>query len=375
MDILIFDMDGVLIDVSKSYRKTIQRTIQIYLENCLGVERGRRGWITDKEISLFKSVGGFNNDWDLTSGLLLYLLSTSGTPPLPRRKRFPSIPEVVSYLKTKSSMFQRKTTIRLKRKQLLSFLKKVKSKGGGLKGVRRTLGTSWEGWVYGVGDPDRENLSKRIFQEIYLGRMFARRYHLRPLFYKGQGLYLQERALIPRNILATLRKKVRMGIASGRPRFEAELALRRFHLHPYFDSVVTLNECEAEEKHVFLSTGKKIAVSKPHPYSILRVVRKIGIPNPYCAYVGDVVDDMLAARAARKYLQILAIGFLSSHRNKKIDRESLIKAGADLVVENPEQLLRFVSSPHPADLRKAQAGFFPPRGTVSKRKGGIRELN
>lgn len=370
MDILIFDMDGVLIDVSKSYRKTIQQTIQIYLESCLEFERRRRGWITDEEISLFKSVGGFNNDWDLTSGLLLYLLSTSGISPLPKRKKFSSIPEVVSYLKTKSSMFHRKTPIRLKRKQLLSFLEKVKSKGGGLRGVRRALGTSWEGWVYGVGDPDRGNLAKRIFQEIYLGRMFARLYHLRPIFYKGEGLYLQERALIPRKILSTLRKKVRMGIASGRPRFEAELALRRFHLHPYFDSVVTLNECEAEEKHVFLSAGKKIAFSKPHPYSIMRVVREIGIPNPYCAYVGDVVDDMLAARAARKYLQILAIGFLSGHRNKKIDRESLIKAGADLVIENPEQLLRFVSSLRPADLRNAQAGFFPPRGIVSKRKVG-----
>jgi hypothetical protein len=143
MDILIFDMDGVLIDVSKSYRKTIQRTIQIYLESCLEFERRRRGWITDEEISLFKSVGGFNNDWDLTSGLLLYLLSTSGISPLPKRKKFSSIPGVVSYLKTKSSMFHRKTPIRLKRKQLLSFLEKVKSKGGaegGSPGFRDFLG-------------------------------------------------------------------------------------------------------------------------------------------------------------------------------------------------------------------------------------------
>ncbi len=78
MDVLIFDMDGVLIDVSGSYRKTIQRTIQIYLETCLGFARNRGSWITNEEISLFKSAGGFNNDWDLTSGLLLFLLSTSG---------------------------------------------------------------------------------------------------------------------------------------------------------------------------------------------------------------------------------------------------------------------------------------------------------
>ena len=343
LDILIFDMDGVLIDVSKSYRKTIQRTIQIYLETCLGFERGRRGWITDKEISLFKSVGSFNNDWDLTSGLLLYLLSTSGIPSLPKRKRFSSIQEVVSYLKTKSSTFRRKTTIRLKRKHLLSFLEKVKSKGGGLKGVRRILGTSWEGWVYRLGDIDQENLIKRIFQEIYLGQKFADRYHLPPLFYKGKGFHLQEKLLISKKILATLRKKVRMGIASGRPRFEAELALERFRLHPYFDSVVTLNECEAEENRIFRSTGKKIECSKPHPYSILRVVQEIGIPNPYCVYVGDVVDDMLAVQAAKKNLSILAVGFLAGHRDKRAGKISLIKSGADLVIDDPRQLLRFVS--------------------------------
>lgn len=353
LDILIFDMDGVLIDVSKSYRKTIRKTIQIYLENCLGFKkRGRRGWNTDEEISFFKSVGGFNNDWDLTSGLLLYLLSASGLPPLPRRKRFSSIPEVVSYLKTKSSLFRRKRTVRPKRRKLFFFLEKVKSKGGGLKGIRRTLGTSWEGWVYGMGDLDRGNLVKRIFQEIYLGRMFTNCYPLRPVFYKGEGLYLQERALIPRKILLGLRKRARMGIASGRPKFEAELALKRFRLHPYFDSVVTLNECEAEGDRIFLSTGKKTECLKPHPYSLLKVVQQIGIPNPYCAYVGDVVDDMLAARAARKYLRILAIGFLRGHRNKRIEKEALVKAGADLVIGNPEQLLRLVSSPGPLRPRE-----------------------
>jgi len=90
------------------------------------------------------------------------------------------------------------------------------------------------------------------------------------------------------------------GIASGRLRFEAELALKRFHLLPYFNSVVTLDECMEEEKRIFRSTGKICPRSKPHPYSILMAVREIKIPNPRCGYVGDVVDDILAARAAKK---------------------------------------------------------------------------
>jgi len=343
LDILIFDMDGVLIDVSKSYRKTIQRTTQLYLETCLGLERKRKDWITNEEISLFKSVGGFNNDWDLTSGLLLYHLSISSFPPLPKQKRFSSVQEIVPYLKKKSSMIHQKTPIRLKRVHLLSFLEKVKISGGGLRGVRRILGTSWAGWVYRLGDIDQANLIKRIFQEIYLGEKFAVRYHLSPLFYKGEGFYLQEKTLIPKNILAALQKKIRMGIASGRPRFEAEMALKRFGLQPYFDSVVTLNECEIEENRVFRATGKRVDYSKPHPYSILRTVQEIGIPDPKCGYVGDVVDDMLAAQAAKKNLSILAIGFPMGHHDKKTGKISLIKSGADLVIENPKHLLHLVT--------------------------------
>jgi HAD superfamily phosphatase len=343
MDALIFDMDGVLIDVSKSYRKAIQQTIKIYLETCLGFERRREDWVTNEEISLLKSAGGFNSDWDVTSGLLLYLLSISGLSSLPRRKRFSSICEIVSYLNTKSSPSRRKATIRPDNTHLLSFLEKVKSAGGGLRGIRRILGSSWEGWVYRTGDLGQENLVERIFQEIYLGRQFTSHYHLPRLFFREEGLYLQERLLTPREILSSLRKKLKMGIASGRLRFEAELALKRFRLYPYFDSVVTLDECEEEGKRIFKSKGKRMQCSKPHPYSILRAVREIGIPNPRCAYVGDVVDDMAAAGAAKQYLPILAIGFVGGHRNRKAARESLLRAGADLVIENPKELLHLVS--------------------------------
>ena len=339
MNILIFDMDGVLIDVSKSYRKTIQRTVRIYLETCLGFERTGRDWVTDEEISLFKSARGFNNDWDLTSGLLLYLLSLSHIPPLQRRKTFSSIPETVDDLKLRSSVIHPKAAIQIKKKNLLSFLEKVRKERGGLRGVYRLLGNSWEGWVYRSGDLNRENLVKRIFQEIYLGEKFTACYHLPRLFYKGKGLYLQEKILIPKKILASLREKTRMGIASGRPRFEAELALRRFRLYPYFQSVVTLEECEEEENRIFRSIGKRIKCSKPNPYSILKTILEIGISNPRCGYVGDTVDDMQAARAVKKDLSMLAIGFIKRHRNKKAARELLLGAGADLVIQNPEELL------------------------------------
>jgi len=127
------------------------------------------------------------------------------------------------------------------------------------------LESYWEGWVYRSGDLDRENAVERIFQEIYLGRMFTSRYRLPRLFYRGQGYYLREKLMIPRRILSALRKNSGWVLPAAGPGFEAELALKRFRLLPYFDSVVTLEDC---------------ARSKPYPDPILKAAGGIAFPVP-----------------------------------------------------------------------------------------------
>ncbi|MBZ5617182.1 MAG: HAD hydrolase-like protein [Acidobacteriia bacterium] len=54
--ILVFDMDGVLVDVTESYRETIARTVQHFT----GVE------VTRAQIQEYKNQGGWNDDWRLT---------------------------------------------------------------------------------------------------------------------------------------------------------------------------------------------------------------------------------------------------------------------------------------------------------------------
>jgi HAD superfamily phosphatase len=340
MDILIFDMDGVLIDVSQSYRKTIQQTIHIYLQDCLGM---RANLVSHEEISLFKTAGGFNNDWDLTAGFLLYLLSVSKIPPLPRQKKLSSLDEIVLHLRLHLSNFYQRRPLCLKRAHFSPFLERVRASGGGLRGVRSVLSGLWDGWVYRSGDLDQENLVKRIFQEVYLGEKFASHYHLQPLFYRLKGLYLREKLWVGKEILLSLRKKVRLAIASGRPRFEAELALKRFNLLRYFDSIVTLDECEKEEARLLMVSKKRVKLTKPHPYSILKAIEKIGLPNPRCGYIGDTVDDMTAIRSAKKYVNIAAIGFLASRINRKKIKKSLLQAGADFLIEKPQHLIDLIS--------------------------------
>lgn len=58
--ILVFDMDGVLVDVTESYRATILRTIQHFTGELLSNEL----------IQGYKNAGGWNSDWDLAHHLI-----------------------------------------------------------------------------------------------------------------------------------------------------------------------------------------------------------------------------------------------------------------------------------------------------------------
>ena len=58
--LLVFDMDGVLVDVTDSYRQTIIETVKRFP----GAE------LSNQEIQAAKNRGEANNDWDLTLELV-----------------------------------------------------------------------------------------------------------------------------------------------------------------------------------------------------------------------------------------------------------------------------------------------------------------
>ncbi|MBM3229176.1 histidinol-phosphate transaminase [Candidatus Parvarchaeota archaeon] len=58
-DCVLFDMDGVLVDVRNSYRVAIEKTANEWFARNGGRER-----VSQKEVSAIKSIPGFNNDWD-----------------------------------------------------------------------------------------------------------------------------------------------------------------------------------------------------------------------------------------------------------------------------------------------------------------------
>ena len=71
---------------------------------------------------------------------------------------------------------------------------------------------------------------------------------------------------------------------------------------------------------------------KPAPDGPLKVASEFGVRPEECMYVGDTRTDMLTGKAAGMF----TVGVLWGFR----DREELESSGADLVAENPSDLLK-----------------------------------
>ena len=74
--LIIFDMDGVLVDVTGSYREVVRLSVVYYLRHVIGAKNLSDNFISLEDVSTIKKSGGLNNDWDLTYTILDTLLSS-----------------------------------------------------------------------------------------------------------------------------------------------------------------------------------------------------------------------------------------------------------------------------------------------------------
>ncbi len=181
LDGIIFDIDGILVDVSKSYREAIRQTAGFFMKREVKMD----------EVTRIKNKLGMNNDWVATYSLINNL----------------AIP-----------------------------FETVKS----------------------------------YFQSLYLGSS------------KNKGFINNEKLFIPKTKLEQLKKNYKkLGIATDRPKMEAEYVINKNKLRGLFDCIVAMED---------------VKKGKPAPDMILTVIKKLKLKNT--VYIGDSPSDIIASKAA-----------------------------------------------------------------------------
>ncbi len=297
IDSVVLDIDGVILDVSQSFRKAISETVQYFFSKVLKWP-GETYLITPEETQMFKMAGGFNNDWELTYAVVLFYLGKSAV----------LLASDLKYLREKGESINK-------------FTVRIKEKGGGLAAVEELV-------FKPLVDVEREcikklwqkDLIRQIFQEFYAGVDYCERlYGFKPEFIKEKGFLNQEKVLLDRELLKLFFPKV--AIITGRTKEEAEAAIEKAEL----SDIISFD-------HVLYDDGRLL---KPDPQILLILIEKIGAK--FGIYIGDVPDDVRTVNNFKKLSSTST--FISGIVLRSEEKFRFMEEEADILSKNVNGIL------------------------------------
>jgi len=316
IDYIIFDIDGVLIDVKKSYNEAIKNTVQFVVRNL--IKKDLKDLITDQIILKFRKTGGFNNDTDTSYAIILALLSYQDLQNANLEKFLIDVAEHADETGIDS---------------VEKYIKKLtpnKTFPNYLKNIDKIL--DYLNYPGKVGD----SIVSTVFDEFFYGQeLFLKRYKIKSKHYFGKPLIENDRIVITDNTIRKLIERFNSKIAmvSGRSKIAAAYALdNKFYL---------LNE----KNSIFLEDEDR-KFAKPNPYGLKKVINKINTRNDIL-YCGDSVEDLIMARRAEEELNqkniktktsIIFCGIYGCSSNKDELISKFMEKKADIIIKSVNDL-------------------------------------
>jgi phosphoglycolate phosphatase-like HAD superfamily hydrolase len=300
---IIFDIDGVLIDVRKSYNEAIKNTVQFVVGSIIKKDNLKE-LVTDKIILKFRQTGGFNNDTDTSYAISLALLSY----PELENSNFENFLIEVAEHGDETGIYSIEKYI----KKLLS--NETSSCNNPIK-IQKVL--DYLNYPGKVG----ESIISTVFDELFYGQeLFSKKHGIKPEYYFGKPLIENDKIVITDNTIRKIKERFNEKIAmvSGRSKIAAAYALnKKFYL---------LNEKDS----VFLEDEDR-KYAKPNPYGLKKVIDKINIENDDILYCGDSIEDLIMCRRAEEEL--------NQKNPNKTRRVNIIFCGIYGCSSNPNELI------------------------------------
>ena len=358
VDAVIFDCDGVLIDVRGSYDRAVIESVRLVIEGAFGMELPDTA-LGSEPIYLLRKTGGFNNDLDAAWIMALWLFA--GAEELAVRELGERLERVLGsrpkgprelwdavVAEAPRGSYPRRI-LRTNPVPLEVLLERAPRTGRShatrddvesvVRVVAQDRGIFREYELFkeflGTGRTYGRDLLETVFDDLYYGSEVVRSlFGSGPHFDFGRGLYANEVPVVDGATLVRLEELIgsgRMGIVTGR------------------DSVTTwmvlgdLKDFFREGACVFIADelrrGGPETLMKPSPYGLLKSAAALG-PRSSPLYVGNSAEDLHSSRYAESYgLRTLFAAVVGLHPDPEAAAVDFAARGADVVVEDVKQLV------------------------------------
>jgi len=291
IDAVIFDCDGVLVDVSKSYDLAIKQTTKYVLEKFAGIKSIP---ISSQIISGFKATGGFNDEVDVTYASIISLVAASRLGI--GAKKF--INTVIKNANTTG---------------IVSVEKFLDTLPVDLSDIRNKL--KYPG-------PHSTNPLYQIFDQMFYGQNLYRKIFHKKSQFKSRGLIENDLVIVRKKLLDTLESKLtsKIAIVTGRGKESTKYSLNK--LFDRFDI----------SSSVFLEDHPR-KLAKPNPKSLVMSINHM--KSKCCLYVGDSMEDLIMAKKANKIgKKTIFCGIYGTAQDPNSKKKFLEKNNADIILES-----------------------------------------
>ncbi|MDH2907839.1 MAG: HAD family hydrolase [Candidatus Nitrosotalea sp.] len=293
LDSIIFDCDGVLIDVSNSYDLAIKKTVDFITKEMTQINEP--GLVTTKMIEGFKNSGGFNDEIDVTYALILGIVAA--------KKRNTLFSDFILQVIENADQ----TGIRSVERYLDAINVDVSD-------IRQKL--AYPGKKF-------QNPLSSIFDEMFYGsELYEQLYKRKPQFFHGLGLIENDVVLLNEDLIAKLHQRFdkKIAIVTGRGSLSAKHSLK--DLFKEFD----LNNSK------FLEDEPR-EMAKPNPQSLMSTIR--GMNASASLYVGDSMEDYIMARQVDESgMSTIFCGVYGTSKDPEAKKSLFENNNADIIVKS-----------------------------------------
>jgi HAD superfamily hydrolase (TIGR01549 family) len=288
---VIFDCDGVLIDVSKSYDRVILKTTQYALENFAKINDAID--VDFKIIDGFKSTGGFNDEVDLTYAAIISLVAA-------KKLEKDQTSFIFDVIENADSSGIRSVEKYLENQVDISDIKKQLSYPG----------------------VHHENPLYQIFDQLFYGPELYQKLFKNSSNFSESGLIEQDDVILNNSLIEKLQKKFdsKIAIVTGRGKESISYSLK------------TLLEKFDLKNSIFLEDESR-ELAKPNPQSLLDSIK--GMNSVSTLYVGDSMEDFIMAKKVTNLgSKTIFCGIIGTSKNPQEKLELFEQNEAMLVLDS-----------------------------------------